>query len=257
MQTITAADGTTLAVRRTGEGVPVVLVHGSAGGLDSWDPVVPHLADAFEVWVHARRGYPPSGSVPSSKTFADDVADLRAVLGRVGRAAHLVGGSYGGTVALHAARAGLPIRSLTVWEAPLYSAGPQLQPVLDRYRALLDAGDLATASRLFAERVARVPAAMLDALGDTAMDPAEARGCLHDLEAMTADDPDIDRWTGIDVPTLLMNGSQTWSPMPETMAALARALPRAEHVVLDGQLHFATHTAPEQFAAPIRSFLSR
>ena len=34
MQTITAADGTTLAVRRTGEGMPVVLVHGSAGGLD-------------------------------------------------------------------------------------------------------------------------------------------------------------------------------------------------------------------------------
>src|SRR3954449_3052943 len=142
MQTITAADGTTLAVRRTGKGTPVVLVHGSAGSLDSWDPVVPHLADAFEVWIHARRGYPPSGAATSPKTFADDVADLRAVLERVGRPAHLVGGSYGGTVVLHAVRSGVGVRSLTVWEAPLYSAGQELQPVLDRYRTLLEVGDL-------------------------------------------------------------------------------------------------------------------
>jgi pimeloyl-ACP methyl ester carboxylesterase len=33
---IVSADGTVLAVRRTGHGVPVVMVHGSAGGLDSW-----------------------------------------------------------------------------------------------------------------------------------------------------------------------------------------------------------------------------
>src|SRR3954453_4223610 len=50
---ITAPDGTTLVVRRTGRGTPVVLVHGSAGGLDSWDPVLPFL-DGFEAW-----GYPP------------------------------------------------------------------------------------------------------------------------------------------------------------------------------------------------------
>src|SRR3954464_14466840 len=100
MERIAAADGTALAVRRTGKGTPVVLVHGSAGGLDSWDPVVAHLADAFELWVYARRGYPPSGAAPSPKTFAD----LRAVLAQVGCPAHLVGGSYGGTVALHAVR---------------------------------------------------------------------------------------------------------------------------------------------------------
>ncbi|HEX6873398.1 MAG TPA: hypothetical protein VF163_20055 [Micromonosporaceae bacterium] len=39
------ADGTWLAARRTGHGVPVVLVHGSAGGLDSWDGVAPLLQD--------------------------------------------------------------------------------------------------------------------------------------------------------------------------------------------------------------------
>ena len=253
METITAGDGTPLAVRHTGRGTPVVLVHGSAGGLDSWDPVLPFLAD-LEVWVYARRGYPPSGDA-ADKSFADDVLDLAAVLSAVGQPAHLVGGSYGGTVALHAVRSGAEVRSLTVWEAPLYSAGPSLRPVLDRYRELLDDGDLAAAGRLFAERVARVPAVMLDALGDTEMDAAEAIGCLHDLEAMVADDPDVARWAGIDVPVLLMQGSDTWSPMPEAMDALAAVLPGATRATLEGQNHFATHTAPEQWAGPLRRFV--
>jgi len=146
--TVTAPDGTTLVVRRTGDGEPVVLVHGSAGSLDSWDPVLPFLA-GFEVWVHARRGYPPSRPA-RDKTFADDVADLGAVLAAVGEQPHLVGGSYGGTVALHAARA-----------------------------------------------------------------------------------------------------------MPETMDALARAITHARRAVLDGQLHFATHTAPDVFAEELVGFLRR
>jgi len=255
MGSVTAADGTTLALRRTGTGVPVVLVHGSAGGLESWDPVVPFL-DGLEVWTYTRRGYPGSGQA-RDKTFADDVADLTAVLAEVGTPAHLVGGSYGGTVVLHAARDGADLRSLTVWEAPLYSAGPALRPALDRYRQYVDDGDLVAAGRFFAENVARVPAAMLDALGDgVAMERAEAIGCLHDLEAMTVDDPDLDRWAGIAVPTLLMRGSDTWSPMPETMAALAAVLPRAHRATLDGLNHFATHTAPDVWAGTLHRFLS-
>jgi pimeloyl-ACP methyl ester carboxylesterase len=250
---ITAPDQTTLLARRTGRGTPVVLVHGSAGGLDSWDPVLPFL-DGLEPWVYARRGYPPSGPAVD-KTFADDVADLGAVLAAVGEPAHLVGGSYGGTVALHAVRGGARVRSLTVWEAPLYAAGPALRPVLDRYRALLAAGELPAADRLFAEEVARAPVAMLDAMGELPGDPGQLESCLHDLEAMAADDPDLGRWAGIDVPTLLIQGADTWSPMPETMDALAAVLPHATRVTLDGQNHFATHTAPELWAGTLRRFL--
>src|SRR3954452_16940663 len=47
VEMLAAPDGTALAVRRTGSGTPVVLVHGSAGGLDSWDPVLPFL-DGFQ-----------------------------------------------------------------------------------------------------------------------------------------------------------------------------------------------------------------
>lgn len=260
--TVTAEDGTSLQGRWTGRGEPVVLVHGSAGGLDSWDPVLPFLADEFQLWVYARRGYAPSGDCLRDKTFADDVTDVEAVLAAAGGRAHLVGASYGGTVALHAALSGVPgIRSVAVFEPPLFAAGIELKEVLDRYRALLDAGDLAAAARLFARHVSRVPAAILEGLAQAGGDSdptqaaAEASGCLHDLEAMTADESTIIRWAQIDVPVLLLQGSDTWSPIPQTMEALAETLPNAQRAVFPGEAHFATHTAPELFAATLRTFL--
>jgi pimeloyl-ACP methyl ester carboxylesterase len=162
-------------------------VHGSARGLDSWEPVVPYLLDEFELWVYARRGYAPSETPSRPKRFADDVRDVQGVLAAAGGQAHLVGASYGVTVVLHAARSGLV-------------------------------------------------------------------GCLHDLEAMVADEPDVSRWTGIGVPVLLMHGSETWPPMPATMDALAGALAHADRKVLTGHSHFATHTAPALFAESLRTF---
>ncbi|MFI7545327.1 alpha/beta fold hydrolase [Actinoplanes sp. NPDC049599] len=255
--TLTAADGARLVARRAGQGIPLVLVHGSAGGLDSWEPILPLLADTFELWTYARRGYVPSGDCPRSKTYADDVADLRAVLAAAGGSAHVVGASYGGTVALHAALADdVAIRSLVVFEPPLFAAGAATAPVLEPYRHLLEAGDLGPAARLFAEKVARVPASLLAGF-DAAGSADEARGCLHDLEAMSADASEVDRWARVGVPVLLMQGSDTWAPMPATMDALAAALPKAERVVLAGQSHFATHTAPGLFAGVVRRFLEQ
>lgn len=131
MTDVVSADGTTLVARRSGQGVPVVLIHGSSGGLDSWDGVAPFLADTFEVWVYARRGYAPSGVGAHEKTFADDVADALAVVHAAGGDAHLVGASFGGTVGLHAARNNpSALRSLAIFEPPLFASGAALLPVL-------------------------------------------------------------------------------------------------------------------------------
>ena len=92
-------------------------------------------------------------------------------------------------------------------------------------------------------------------------DPREATrsavGSLQDLEALAQDSPDIHRWASIELPTLLMQGSDTRDPMPATMAALAEALPRAERVTWSEQMHFASGTAPELVADTLRDFLRR
>lgn len=49
--TVTSADGTTIAVERSGDGPPLVLVHGTAGDHGDWQSVQPILAEAFTIYA--------------------------------------------------------------------------------------------------------------------------------------------------------------------------------------------------------------
>lgn len=265
---VRSADGTRLVVERVGSGDPVVLLHGSGGGLHSWVTVADQLAGDYELWMPARRGYGPSEVPGGVKSFSDDTADASAVIeaasGTSGAPVHLVGASYGATLALHTAKAHpRRLRSLAVFEAPLFAAGAEIVPLLDRYRAAFERDD-AQAMVAVLNEVTRVPAeivaAFAAAAGDRTPDPVEARrsaiGWLHDLEALAADSTDIDRWSGVTVPTLLMRGADTWEPMPTTMNRLATAIPHARQVVWPGQSHFVTMTAPGLVADALRRFFA-
>ncbi|MFB6791379.1 alpha/beta fold hydrolase [Streptomyces olivaceus] len=253
-------DATAIGYARLGSGPPVVMVHGSGGGLHSWQPVAEHLAGRFELWTPARRGYAPSGPGRSPKRFADEVRDVGALIDSVGRPVHLVGMSYGATVALHAAAAGLPVRSLVLWEPPLYAAGGELGPVLGEFEELVANGDRRRTDRLLAEKVARVPSALLDLMdaGPPAADePDDTTGWHRDLESMAADSADVERWSGVTVPTLLMGGADTWQPMPAVLDRLAEALPDVTRATFPGQMHFAPSVVPEAVAAEIARFVAR
>ncbi|MET8044452.1 alpha/beta fold hydrolase [Micromonospora sp. NPDC005215] len=265
-QYVESSDGARLAVRRLGAGDPVVLVHGSGGGLHSWATVADQLARDHEVWLPARRGYGPSDVPPGPKSFRDETADLLAVIEAArqptGRTVHVVGASYGATLALHTASADpRGIRSLAIFEPPLFAAGAEVAPLLARYRAAFERDDAAAMAAALND-VTRVPAEIVAALaasaGDRTPDPVETRraatGWLHDLEALAGDSTDITRWSSITVPTLLLAGADTWEPMPTTMNALARTIPAARYVVWAGQSHFVTRTAPTLVADALRQF---
>ncbi|MGC4869468.1 alpha/beta fold hydrolase [Micromonospora sp. DT53] len=265
-QSVESADGTRLVVRRLGVGDPVVLVHGSGGGLHSWAAVAEHLSHDHEVWLPARRGYGPSDIPAGTKSFRDETADLVAVIEAArkpgGPPVHLVGASYGATLALHTALADpRDVRSLAIFEPPLFAAGAGIAPMLDRYRAAFERDDAAAMAAALND-VTRVPAEIVAALvgGQRVPDPVEARrsavGWLHDLEALAQDSTDIARWSSIAVPTLLLAGADTWEPMPTTMNALAMTIPAARHVVWAGQSHFVTMTAPTLVADTLRQFFA-
>ena len=174
----------------------------------------------------ARRGYGPSDVPPGIKSFSIETADLIAVVEAAressGSPVHLVGASYGATLALHTvATDPSDVRSLAVFEAPLFAA----------------------------------------VAGDRTPDPAEARrsaiGWLHDLEALAGDSTDIARWSSITLPTLLMQGADTWEPMPTTMNALAKVIPRAHQIIWPGQSHFVTMTAPRLVADTLSQFFAQ
>jgi pimeloyl-ACP methyl ester carboxylesterase len=114
-------DGVQLHYEQTGDGPPLVLVHGSAVDARTWDGVVPALATAHRVVTYDRRGYGRSEHRPV-RDHRLHARDLAAVLDQVAaEPAIVVGWSSGGNVAM-AVAAHRPelFASLVVVEAPFH-----------------------------------------------------------------------------------------------------------------------------------------
>ena len=212
---LTAPDGTALVAEVTGSGQPVVFVHGSNGGLDSWADIGGRLT-GYQVIRYARRNHLPSGTGPAPNSFAAEAGDLQLLLDTVGRA-HVVGGSYGATVALHAALADTAhIASLSLFEPPLLQSGPHLVPIIEQYQRLYVTVRYADALELFLREAARMPAELISPGTSIPDDPVAAMSALADLEAMAGDTDDVGRWGSIDIPVLLMQGGLSWPPRCRT-----------------------------------------
>ena len=120
-----AVNGTTLAYRDQGAGEPVVLVHGSASDIRTWDGVLPALVASHRAIAYSRRYARPNEEIPPG---VDDqmlahVNDLVGLLEELGAApAHLIGHSWGGFICLLTAiRYPDAVRSLVLEEPPVVS----------------------------------------------------------------------------------------------------------------------------------------
>ncbi|HYQ33968.1 MAG TPA: alpha/beta fold hydrolase, partial [Lapillicoccus sp.] len=90
----------------TGDGPPVVALHGGPGlGYEYMDEVVAEVAARYRVATFQQRGLSPS-VLDGGFTIAEAVADIAAVLDELGwDTAYLLGHSWGGHLAFHAAAA--------------------------------------------------------------------------------------------------------------------------------------------------------
>ncbi|CAN5669300.1 hypothetical protein BH09ACT7_BH09ACT7_31170 [soil metagenome] len=126
---VTAAAGIDLVVRVQGDGDPVVFLHGSGGGLQSWAEIAAALAPDFLTRLVARRGWWPSGIPLQRNTFADEAADTLAIAAHAaaetGRRVHLVSGSCGALVVSWPPRC--PTRTASSGPASRTSRRPPIQ----------------------------------------------------------------------------------------------------------------------------------
>ncbi len=163
------ANGVALYHEVRGTGPSVVLVHGSWVDADSWERVVPGLAEECTVVVYDRRGHSRSEEVLTQGSVHEDAADLAGLIEGLGLAPAFVAGTlYGAMVALRlaAARPDL-VRGVAVhepsavgllaaerrWDAD--AAVARVAPV----RELLERGETAAAAELFVETVTFGPGA--------------------------------------------------------------------------------------------------
>jgi pimeloyl-ACP methyl ester carboxylesterase len=255
---VTSADGTKLAARCSGEGPPIVFVHGAFGSVDTFFLVEPLLAQHHEVWVYSRRGYPGSeGSEDLSP--ARNVEDMWAVVEAAGGQVHVCGWSAGATVALMASQGASSLRSVILYEPPL-NVGPgevremlgALEPALetDGTEAVLEAFLPSIGEPEDAVSALRANAPVWEGLN------AGVRATLGELRTWLDLPADAPPPQPPDVPTLYLYGAETSNPFFPTPDVVASVLPDATLRALAGQRHLAPVLDPAGFAKAVLEFTS-
>jgi pimeloyl-ACP methyl ester carboxylesterase len=93
--------GRHLAVRRAGTGPTVVLIHGMAGSLETWDPVFDDLARSCDVIAVDLPGHGSSSRMRGDYSLGSLASSVRDVLDQLEvRTATIVGHSLGGGIAM-------------------------------------------------------------------------------------------------------------------------------------------------------------
>jgi pimeloyl-ACP methyl ester carboxylesterase len=148
----TTANDAILEYEVSGSGDPVLLIHGS-GVAATFAPTMkePSLAGYRLIRYH-RRGYAGSARAPVPFTVRDQAADARALLKTLGAArAHIVGHSYGASIALQLALdAPEVVRSLVVMEPPIFNAAAP-PAAFAKLEATYKAGDKIGAMSTFSQ----------------------------------------------------------------------------------------------------------
>ena len=170
LERITSADGTSIAIWRSGEGPPLVALHGVTIDHTAWDGVRPRLERARTVLAVDRRGHGASGKGGADHSLAHEVADLLAEVEVLDEPVDVVAHSYGGLVALEAALTSDRIGRLIVYE-PSIDDEPGFPGVVARVAELVSRGeDDQAAVPLLVER-SGVPPDAVDAVRELPLWP--------------------------------------------------------------------------------------
>ena len=260
MNAATSADGTTIAFERSGEGPPLLLVHGTGRDRGHWEQVVPALARNATVYAIDRRGRGGSSDA-ASYAIEREVEDLLAVLDVIGEPAHLLGHSYGAIIALEAAMATDRLTGLILYEPPFSVGADRVPPGLgEQLDAILVTGDLEAVLVTFLQQGPRYTSEQI-AARRAQPDWPDRLTIAPTLprEVQVVEDYVFDRarialmrW-----PTLLLLGSDSPLFFQQTTEALHETLPASELIVFQGHHHNAMETAPAQFVAAVERWVDR
>jgi pimeloyl-ACP methyl ester carboxylesterase len=255
MKLIESADGTRLALDRSGSGPPLVIVLGAFCDRASSKGLTALLAASYTVYEYDRRGRGDSGNgLPLS--IEGEVLDLAAVAGvaaTAGQPPFVYGHSSGGALALEAAARGVEMRRLAVYEPPYTGdndPGAEFGQHLDE---LVGAGrrDQAVEQWL---AMTGTPAPIIESIRSSpawAHRQALAHTLSQDLRLANNGQVPEERLKRIGVPVLAVAGGASPPWAASTIATLVGAVPHATARIADGQHHVP---ADRVIAAILKSF---
>jgi pimeloyl-ACP methyl ester carboxylesterase len=259
METV-EVDGIRIGYARSGDGVPLVLLHGYVGdGSTTWQPQIAEFDQEFDVVAWDAPGAGRSSDPPEVfgiDGYADCLAAFIEVLGL--EQPHIVGLSFGGAIALALFRRHRSIPASLVlasgyagWSGSLPAEVAEQRLAQARALSEMSADDLVAAllptmfsARVPCETVDKFRASMREVhpAGFRAMADASAENVRDVLPLVT-------------VPTMLIYGETDVRAPLYVAEDLHEAIADSTLVVLDDTGHVCNIEAPEQFNAALRAFL--
>jgi pimeloyl-ACP methyl ester carboxylesterase len=260
MQTIHSSDGTRIAYQQSGQGSPLILVHGTTADHTRWAPILPNLEQHFTVYAVDRRGRGGSGDA-DQYVIEREFEDIVALINSIDEPVFLLGHSYGAICSLEAARRTTHVRKLVLYEPPI-PTGIEIYPheVVNRIQALLDDGDREGALITFMQDIVHVPPHEMETLRSSPSWSARIAAAHTILREMRGSNEYVfepAHFSNLTTPTLLLLGGDSPAFFKAATEAVHAALPNSQVHVMPGQQHAAINTAPELFTREVYEFLAQ
>jgi pimeloyl-ACP methyl ester carboxylesterase len=238
-------------VRGEGEAVPLLLTHGFASSSHAWAPAVDELSRTrrcitWDVRGHGQTDYPDGAAAYSVPLTIGDMAAILDALA-IDRAV-LIGHSMGGYLSLEFVKAH-PER---VAGLVLVGTGPGFRnddardnwnQICERYATRFEArgNDGFPKSEEISPEAHRGVDGLIRA----------ARGILRQRDSGV-----LDSLPNIDVPTLIVVGEKD-EPFLAGSGYMAKKIPNARHVLIEGAPHAPMLTHTEQFTTEVEALLAQ
>jgi pimeloyl-ACP methyl ester carboxylesterase len=268
---VASPDGVPIALFETGlparatERPTLVLVHGTTADHTTFRAIAPVLGRRRHLAAIDRRGRGASGDSPDGRyTIEREYDDLAAVAHTLatltGGPVDVLGHSYGGRVALGAARRSDDLRRLMVYEgAPSVPRLPYRPVGVERrIRAHLEHDDNDAALEAFFREIVGLDDAGIAAYRENPIWPlraAAARTILRELEAEASSAAGLEALGQVTNRVLLVLGSASREPFAAATEALAGRLADARVITIADAAHAAHHTHVAELVAAVEAFL--
>jgi len=259
LETVTSSAGASIVYWRSGEGPPLVLVHGTAADHSRWTPILPAFEQHFTVCAVDRRGRGGSGD-SGDYAIEREFEDIAAVVDSLEEPGFLLGHSYGALCALEAALLTRNVRKMVLYDPVMDVIGEGINPpgLVDRLEVLLVAGDRDGVVDTMLREVVGAPPEVVEYMRSQPAWQARvsaAHTIPRERRAGEAYRFDAERFGDLEVPTLLLTGSDSPATFEEAEKVVAEALPNSRIVVMAGQGHVAMDTGTELFTTEVLLFL--
>ena len=259
VERVISKDGTAISFVKSGDGPPLILVHGTTADHTRWDPLLPFLEGHFTVYAVDRRARGGSGGSPGYK-IQEEGEDIAAVINSIDVPVYILGHSHGAICTLEAALLTKNIRKIALYEPPL-PLGDQIYPpgAPGRMQELIKKGKSEAALELFFREVVRMPEKEFEMYSKLPVYKTRitlAPTIPGELQLDTYYKFDPERFRELKVPVLVMLGGSSPPIFSKAARALTSALPEADLKVFDNQQHIVMDTNPELFTNELLTFFN-